>query len=81
MEGIARRVREETKDVRLPIKVAVMGCIVNGPGEAKEADLGIAGAKNFCRLFAKGRPDRTIEGDPVAALVAEIRRIAAEKGE
>ena len=81
VEGIARRVREETKDVRLPIKVAVMGCVVNGPGEAKEADLGIAGAKTFCRLFAKGQPDRTIEGDPVAALVAEIRRIAAEKSE
>ena len=81
VEGIARRVREETKDVRVPIKVAVMGCVVNGPGEAKEADLGIAGAKSFCRLFAKGQPDRTIEGDPVAALVAEIRRIAAEKSE
>ena len=81
VEGIARRVREETKDIRLPIKVAVMGCVVNGPGEAKEADLGIAGAKTFCRLFAKGQPDRTIEGDPVAALVAEIRRIAAEKSE
>ena len=81
VEGIARRVREETKDVRVPIKVAVMGCVVNGPGEAKEADLGIAGAKSFCRLFAKGQPDRTIEGDPVAALVAEIRRIAAEKAE
>ena len=81
VEGIARRVLEETKDVRVPIKVAVMGCIVNGPGEAKEADLGIAGAKTFCRLFAKGQPDRTIEGDPVAALVAEIRRIAAEKAE
>ena len=71
--------REETKDVRVPIKVAVMGCVVNGPGEAKEADLGIAGAKTFCRLFAKGQPDRTIEGDPVAALVTEIRRIAAER--
>lgn len=79
VEGIARRVREETRDIHLPIKVAVMGCIVNGPGEAKEADLGIAGAKTFCRLFAKGQPDRTIEGDPAAALVAEIRRIASER--
>ena len=78
VEGIARRVREATKDIRVPLKVAVMGCIVNGPGEAKEADLGIAGAKTFCKLFAKGQELRKIEGDPVEALVAEIRKRAAE---
>ena len=75
---IARRVREATKDVRVPMKVAVMGCIVNGPGEAKEADLGLAGAKNFCKLFSKGQEISTITGDPVDALVAEIRRRAEE---
>lgn len=78
VEGIARRVREATKDIRVPLKVAVMGCIVNGPGEAKEADLGVAGAKNFCKLFAKGQEIRTVTGDPVEALVAEIRKVAAE---
>ena len=78
VEGIARRVREATKDIRVPLKVAVMGCIVNGPGEAKEADLGVAGAKTFCKLFAKGQEIRKIEGDPVEALVAEIRKRVAE---
>ena len=45
VSGIATRVREATRDIRIPMKVAVMGCIVNGPGEAKEADLGVAAAR------------------------------------
>ena len=79
VEGIARRVRAATADIRIPLKVAVMGCVVNGPGEAREADLGLAGAKTFCKLFAKGQPDRTVTGDPAEALIAEIRRVAAER--
>ena len=78
VEGIALRVRALTKDIKVPMKVAVMGCIVNGPGEAKEADLGLAGAKNFCKLFAKGVELGRVDGDPVEALVAEIRKRAAE---
>ncbi len=79
VEGIALRVRAATQDIKVPMKVAVMGCIVNGPGEAKEADLGLAGAKTFCTLFAKGKELYKVEGDPVDALVAEIRRRAEEK--
>jgi len=78
VEGIARRVRAATQDIKVPLKVAVMGCIVNGPGEAKEADLGLAGAKTYCKLFAKGQELYKVEGDPVEALVAEIRRRVAE---
>ena len=78
VEGIAMRVREATKDIRVPMKVAVMGCIVNGPGEAKEADLGIAGAMTYSKLFAKGVELGRVDGDPVEALVAEIRKRAAE---
>lgn len=78
VEGIAMRVREATQDIKTPMKVAVMGCIVNGPGEAKEADLGLAGAKTYCRLFAKGVELGRVDGDPVEALVKEIRRRAAE---
>lgn len=78
VEGIAMRVREATRDIKTPMKVAVMGCIVNGPGEAKEADLGLAGAKTYCRLFAKGVELGRVDGDPVEALVKEIRRRAAE---
>ena len=54
VEGIARRVRAETADIRVPLKVAVMGCVVNGPGEAREADYGIAGGKGKGLLFKKG---------------------------
>ena len=41
--AIARRVQEELSDIRVPMTVAVMGCVVNGPGEAREADVGLAG--------------------------------------
>ena len=78
VEGIACRVRQETLDIRIPIKVAVMGCIVNGPGEAREADLGVAGGKDGGALFVRGQAPRPVKGDLAAALVEEIRRIAAE---
>ncbi|MCQ2419666.1 MAG: flavodoxin-dependent (E)-4-hydroxy-3-methylbut-2-enyl-diphosphate synthase [Clostridia bacterium] len=53
--GLANRVEEALKDCRKPITVAVMGCVVNGPGEAREADVGIAGGEDCGMLFAKGQ--------------------------
>jgi len=81
VEGIARRVRAETADIRVPLKVAVMGCVVNGPGEAREADMGVAGGKDGAGvLFVKGQPPRSIKGgDLAAALIAEIRRMVKGK--
>ncbi len=81
VEGIARRVRAETADIRVPLKVAVMGCVVNGPGEAREADLGVAGGKDGAGiLFVKDQPPRSIKGGDLAAeLVAEIRRMVDER--
>ena len=52
--GLAKQVEERLKDCKKPIKVAVMGCIVNGPGEAKEADIGIAGGIGEGLLIKKG---------------------------
>ncbi len=52
--ALAEKVNEAVKDYPLDLKIAVMGCIVNGPGEAKEADLGIAGAKGSGMIFKKG---------------------------
>ena len=52
--GLANRVEEMVADIPLDIKVAVMGCVVNGPGEAKEADIGIAGGKGEGLLIKKG---------------------------
>lgn len=76
VEGIARRVRRETADIRVPIKVAVMGCVVNGPGEAREADVGVAGGRDGGALFVKGEAPRSVKGDLAAALISEVRRMA-----
>ena len=52
---LAERIEKKLKNVQKSIKIAVMGCIVNGPGEAKEADIGIAGSKKYGVIFQKGR--------------------------
>ncbi|MBR0414173.1 MAG: flavodoxin-dependent (E)-4-hydroxy-3-methylbut-2-enyl-diphosphate synthase [Clostridia bacterium] len=64
--SLAAEVEERLKSVHKPIKVAVMGCVVNGPGEAKEADIGIAGGDGEGLLFKKGK---TIKKVPEAQLV------------
>ncbi len=71
--GLAEEVERRLKDCRKPITVAVMGCIVNGPGEAREADVGIAGGKDCGVLFAKGKKLKTLPYDQLAdALLAYI---------
>lgn len=76
--GIAQRVEERLRRCRKCIKVAVMGCIVNGPGEAKDADIGIAGGKDCAMLFIKGRQIRKLSGDFVEEFCAEIERLVLE---
>lgn len=69
---VERRCREVPKD----IKVAVMGCVVNGPGEARDADVGIAGGKGVGLLFRKGEIIRKVpEGELVDALMQEIAKL------
>ncbi|HIW72809.1 MAG TPA: flavodoxin-dependent (E)-4-hydroxy-3-methylbut-2-enyl-diphosphate synthase [Firmicutes bacterium] len=71
--GIASQVEERLKTVKKPITVAVMGCIVNGPGEAREADVGLAGGKGKAVLFRKGEVIRTVpEESAVEELMKEI---------
>lgn len=70
--SIAKKVEEGLKDCDLNIKVAVMGCVVNGPGEAREADIGIAGGKGEAILFRKGEIVRKISGDIAQVLLDEI---------
>jgi (E)-4-hydroxy-3-methylbut-2-enyl-diphosphate synthase len=63
----------------LPIQVAIMGCVVNGPGEAREADIGIAAGRGKGHLFIKGQVVRVVkEHEMVTALVDEARRLAEE---
>ena len=76
--AVAREVERRLQAEGLSLQVAVMGCVVNGPGEARQADLGIAAGKGKGHLFVKGRVVRVVaEADMVAALVEEGRRLAA----
>ena len=77
--GIAARVERELLDITVPMKVAVMGCVVNGPGEAREADIGIAGGKGCGALFIKGQHPKKVEGDLDEILSRAARQIANEK--
>ncbi len=71
--GLANQVETMVEDIPLDIKVAVMGCIVNGPGEAREADIGIAGGKGEGLLFKKGVAVRKVpEAELLSALREEI---------
>jgi (E)-4-hydroxy-3-methylbut-2-enyl-diphosphate synthase len=77
--GVARQAQAAFEERELPIQVAVMGCVVNGPGEAREADLGIAAGLHKGALFIKGQVVRVVpEADMVSALVEEAERLVAE---
>jgi len=73
---LAESVDRSLKDISKPIKVAVMGCVVNGPGEAKEADVGIACGKGKGAIFRKGKVVSTVaEKDFLEALIAEVKNL------
>ncbi|PZS19045.1 MAG: 4-hydroxy-3-methylbut-2-en-1-yl diphosphate synthase [Acidimicrobiales bacterium] len=77
--GVAKAAQAALEERNLPIQVAVMGCVVNGPGEAREADLGIAAGRHRGHLFIKGKIVRVVpEDEMVEALVAEADHIVAE---
>ena len=63
--AFAKKVEDYTANIRKPLKIAVMGCVVNGPGEASDADLGIAGRKDGCVIFVKGQVTRKIKKEEV----------------
>ena len=74
--GLANRVEEALKDCKKNIKVAVMGCIVNGPGEAREADIGVAGGDGCGILFKKGEIIRKVpEEEIIPALLEEVEKL------
>ena len=77
--GLAEKVQEMVRDYPLDIKVAVMGCVVNGPGEAREADLGIAGGIGEGLLIRKGEIVKKMpETELLGALRAELDRLMAQ---
>ena len=70
---IAEKIQNAISDIEKPIKVAVMGCAVNGPGEAREADIGIAGGDGCALIFKKGEIIRKVsEEDIISELLKEI---------
>lgn len=74
---IASRVEAALEGIETPLRVAVMGCAVNGPGEAREADVGIAGGKNSAVLFRKGRIVKKLSGeDIVEELVKAVKEMS-----
>lgn len=74
--GLAHRVEEAVSDIHKNIKVAVMGCVVNGPGEAREADIGIAGGKGEGLIFKKGEILRKVsEEELLPVLIEEIEKL------
>lgn len=78
--GLAKQVEELVKDIPIDITVAVMGCIVNGPGEAREADIGIAGGDGCAVLFRKGEMLRKVSEEKVIdELMAEIDALRKER--
>jgi (E)-4-hydroxy-3-methylbut-2-enyl-diphosphate synthase len=77
--GVAKEAQAALESRHLPLQVAVMGCVVNGPGEAREADLGIAAGRHKGHLFIRGKIVRVVpEERMVEELVAEAERIVAE---
>lgn len=76
---LAEEVTKALESVSVPLRVAVMGCVVNGPGEAREADLGVASGNGKGQIFVRGEVVKTVpESEIVATLIDEARRLAAE---
>ncbi len=76
---VAKEAQQALEERKIPLQVAVMGCVVNGPGEAREADIGIAAGRHRGHLFIKGKIVRVVPEDQmVDALVTEAEKIVAE---
>ncbi len=80
LEKIVGEVKQRLARCTLPVKISVLGCAVNGPGEAREADIGIAGGAGEGLLFRKGKTIRKVREDQIVdALIEEIAAIEAER--
>ena len=77
---VASRARDALADEQLPLQVAVMGCVVNGPGEARDADLGIAAGRRRGHLFVKGQNVAVVPEDEMVPTLVDWARFIAEHG-
>lgn len=81
LRGMAEKIEQTIAGWEEPLKIAVMGCVVNGPGEAREADIGIAGGRGKGVIFRKGKIVASIEGEDAAltAFLAELDKAREER--
>jgi (E)-4-hydroxy-3-methylbut-2-enyl-diphosphate synthase len=80
LSALAEEVGRRLEGIERNVRVAVMGCVVNGPGEAAEADVGIAGGRDFGYVFRGGKKVRKVDADRLAdALVEEVRKLETEQ--
>jgi len=78
---LAEEVSAGLQGLPVPLRVAVMGCVVNGPGEAREADLGVASGNGKGQIFVKGKVIKTVSEDQIVeTLITEAIRLAEEMG-
>ena len=78
---LAEEVTEGLKDLTVPLRVAVMGCVVNGPGEAREADLGVASGNGKGQIFIQGKVVETVPEDQIVeSLIRHANQLAEELG-
>jgi len=81
LPGLVEEVEKRLAGMKSHLKIAIMGCVVNGPGEAAEADIGIAGGRGLGILFKRGKPVRKVkEEELVGVLLREIERMTSERG-
>lgn len=79
LQSVAEEVEQRLQDLPVPLTIAVMGCVVNGPGEAREADLGLAGGRGQGMIFKRGEILRKVDETEMAdALIEEARKLADE---
>ena len=79
VEAVAREVEKATRHIKQNIKVAVMGCVVNGPGEAGEADIALCGGKGSGALYIKGKFTKKLTGDFAGEIVNAVEEYIKEK--
>ena len=81
MWTLAENVTEGLKELTVPLRVAVMGCVVNGPGEAREADLGVASGNGKGQIFIRGEVVETVPEDQIVeTLINRANALAEEMG-
>ena len=78
--GLANQAQDALSDLNIPIQVAVMGCVVNGPGEAREADLGIAAGRHKGHLFIKGQNIAVVKEDEMVQALVDWAKLIDDEG-